>query len=219
MCLSLSLFSHMCVSLSLHTCVSLSVSFSLHNSLLLFSFSLLFSLSLNAQLTYPECQSARALALSLVGELLASCRKNLYRCCVLCVVVWRGTMNPSVCRFKTPPSVPAKRPCHIRHWRFAGTRGGVLNQHTHTHTDQTHTRTRTERTHTQGHNTPKHTERTHTHNTRTRTEWPHTHRATTQHILIGRKQWNRDNSDCRHINHLTPTQGAGDATGEEHEGT
>ena len=58
------------------------------------------ALSLHAQLTYPERQSAQALAHSSVGKLLASCRKNLYKssvalllfllvcgvCGVLCVV-------------------------------------------------------------------------------------------------------------------------------------
>ena len=109
MCVSLhtcvSLFTHVC--LSSHMCLSLCLSLftqeslSLHNFLLLLFFSSLFpcfsqspwqwslvesALSLYAQLTYPECQSPRALAHSLVGELLASCRKNLHRCCVVCVV-------------------------------------------------------------------------------------------------------------------------------------
>ena len=49
-----------------------------------------------------------------------------------------------MCRFKTFPCVPAKRPCHIRHGRFGGTHGEDLNLHTeallnpHTHTT-THT--------------------------------------------------------------------------------
>ena len=102
---------HICI--SLHTCVSISLSshmcLSLHNSLLFSSSLLLFSsLSLFSlpsllndhdndhllsrlslcthSLTYPECQNAQALAHSLVGELIASCRKNLYRCCVVCAV-------------------------------------------------------------------------------------------------------------------------------------
>ena len=33
-------------------------------------------------------------------------------CGALCV--WCGTLKSSVCRFKTPPCVPAKCPCHIR---------------------------------------------------------------------------------------------------------
>ena len=32
--------------------------------------------------------------------------------CVLVCCVWCGTLKTSVCRFKTPPCVPAKRPCH-----------------------------------------------------------------------------------------------------------
>ena len=37
--------------------------------------------------------------------------------CVVVVVcaVWCGTLNTSVCRFKTPPCVPAKRPTHHTH--------------------------------------------------------------------------------------------------------
>ena len=46
--------------------------------------------------------------------------------CVVCGCLWCAC----VCRFKTPPCVPAKRPCHIRHGRFGGTHGDVLNLHT-----------------------------------------------------------------------------------------
>ena len=57
-----------------------------------------------------------------------------------CRCVWCGTLKTSVCGFKTVSCVPAKRPCHIRHGRFAGTHGrrfesahgGVLNLRTHT---------------------------------------------------------------------------------------
>ena len=148
------------------------------------------SSSLYAQLTYPECRSARALAPSLVGELLASRRKNLSRCCVCCVVcvvcvVWRGTLKTPACRFKTLPCVPAERPCHTRHGRFAGTHGDVLNLSTHggvlnqhTHTNQTHTthnadtlsqhrpntHEHAQNGHTHGHNTT-HRHTLHTHNT------------------------------------------------------
>ena len=101
---SLSLFT--CLSLSLHMCLSLSVP-SLRSPPLLISISVsslrsfflsslpklsfpflllsLLSLSVRKSLTCPESQSAQALAHSSVGELLASCTKNLYRCPVVCV--------------------------------------------------------------------------------------------------------------------------------------
>ena len=69
-----------------------------------------------------------------------------------CWCAWCGTLETSVCRFKTPPCVPAKRACHIRHGRFDDTHGYVLNlhkeaflnRHTHTRTNTpTHTHTRT----------------------------------------------------------------------------
>ena len=58
---------------------------------------------------------------------------------VLCVCwcvrwcVWCGTLKTTVCRFRTPPCAPcapAKRPCRIRHGRFGGTHGDVVNLHT-----------------------------------------------------------------------------------------
>ena len=38
-------------------------------------------------------------------------------------------LKTSKCRFIRPLRVPAKRPCHIRHGRLAGTHGDVLNLH------------------------------------------------------------------------------------------
>ena len=67
--------------------------------------------------------------------------------CLWCVVSVRVLIqNASVCRFKTSPCVPPKRPCHIQHGRFGGTHGGVLNLHTHTHkTPTTERQTDTDR--------------------------------------------------------------------------
>ena len=110
---SLTLSLLMSVSLSLHVCLrlfsflslsllfalsffsfktllffSLALSLSLHplsflNSLTIFTHSIR-SLSVRKSLTCPESPSARALAHSSVGEVLASCRRNLYRCSVVC---------------------------------------------------------------------------------------------------------------------------------------
>ena len=81
-----------------------------------------------------------------VGVLSVSCA---CRCaCSVCVsvcacrCVWCGTLKTSVCGFKTVSCVPAKRPCHIRHGRFAGTHGGVLNLHTEAFWIYAHTHTR-----------------------------------------------------------------------------
>ena len=95
-CLSLS--SHM--SLSRHVCLSPSLLFALHLfsilslsllfapsfSLLCQNFLFLFSCSLSVRksLTCTKSQSAQDLAHSSVGEFLASCRKDLYRCSVVC---------------------------------------------------------------------------------------------------------------------------------------
>ena len=75
-----SLLSHVSLCLSLSTARSLSfqlshvsLSLSLHNSLSACPSKL-------AALTYPVCQSAWALARSLIGELLAPCRNELSKC-------------------------------------------------------------------------------------------------------------------------------------------
>ena len=59
-----------------------------------------------------------------------------------------------VCAFKMLPCVSSKRPCHIRHGRFDGTHGSVLNVHTalisvqeHTTHNNTHSPTTTRHTH------------------------------------------------------------------------
>ena len=64
---------------------------------------------------------------------------GLWCVCVVCVVcaAWHTELplrvqvqNVSVCRFKTPPCVPAKRPHEFNiSGRFASTHGGVLNLH------------------------------------------------------------------------------------------
>ena len=122
--MSVSLFS--CLSLSLSTCSHLhlflcsslfTLTFSLlfHNSFSLSSGSLL-SLSVRKSLTCPETQGARALVRSLNGELLASRRKNLYRCsvvcgcgcgcgcCCICCCCCCGALYPSK-RFAVTPAV------------------------------------------------------------------------------------------------------------------
>ena len=142
MSLSLSFYLHLsshmslCLSFHLSLLTSISLHFSLSTSsnfnlflcsllfLSLFSFTTLFSsrlsLSAHKRLTCPESKNARALAHSLNAELLASRRKNLFRCscalgmemcqlcacvvvCVLCyVAVWsvatlkRATVTPVV---------------------------------------------------------------------------------------------------------------------------
>ena len=137
---SLSLSSHMCVSffthvsLSSHMCLSLFTTLFFF-SLLLFSFSLLFLPSLlsdhdNDHLlsrhslsvctthlpSMPECTS---LGPFVGGRSARFMQKEFEQ--VLCVVlcgVWCGTLNTSVCRFKTPPCLRAERPCHMRHGRL-----------------------------------------------------------------------------------------------------
>ena len=88
--LHVSLSSHVGPSLSSCLCLFISIStsslfLSLFSFTTLFLFSLaLSSLSVRQSLTCRESQSARALAHSSVGELLAPCRKNLYWCSVVC---------------------------------------------------------------------------------------------------------------------------------------
>ena len=90
---------------------------------------------------------------------------------VVCVLVC------VVCRFKAPPCVPAKRPCHTRHGRFGGTHGDVLNLHTEAFWIYTRT-----------------------HNMNTNTEHEQNTDTTPYHTQHFRQ--NRDNVDCRHIDHL-----------------
>ena len=57
------------------------------------------------------------------------------RCGVCGVCVWRGLTRGKtpVCRFKTPPCVPAKTRACVQHARvIARAHGGVLNLHTET---------------------------------------------------------------------------------------
>ena len=91
-------------------------------------------------------------------------------CVVVCVRV--DSKNTSVCRFKSSPCVPAKRPCHIRDGRSAGTHENVLNLHTevfnvphHTHHHTPHTPT-----HTRHHDTHQHTPTRHRQHTHTQTD-------------------------------------------------
>ena len=80
------------------------------------------ALSLCTQsLTSPESQRARALAHSLNGELLASRRKNLYRCSVVCwlwmLLLWCGVLCVVVCVVCVVRGYPSKRfrvtPCRF----------------------------------------------------------------------------------------------------------
>ena len=180
----LSLFTPFFFSSLLPFSFSFSFSFSLSLSLSLLFITLLLNdhdndhllcrLSPNAQLTYPGRSSCSLHAERFCVGVV---------CCVLCVVVLCGTLKTSVCRFKT--CVAAKRPCHKDTGVFASTHAHTNQTHTNTHTTDTHKAT-THRTatHTQRHNIT-HTE-THTAHT-THTDWT-----------------TRDNSDCRHIDHLTP---------------
>ena len=97
----------LCLSfLGLSLSLSLSLLSSSLNSLTMFTRSV-GSLSVGKSLTCPESQSARAVDHSFNGELLASRRKNLYKCCVVCgcggcccccvvccVVLWWGLWLP-----------------------------------------------------------------------------------------------------------------------------
>ena len=89
--------------------------------------------------------SEKSLFLSCLGP--ACCVFSVRVCaCFLCVCVCVSVCVTPVCRFKTPPCVPTKRPCVCRHhahtcfnmcaWcqytrgRLKRTHGGVLNGHT-----------------------------------------------------------------------------------------
>ena len=150
---SLSLFT--CVCLSLFTCVCLSLpsyvflSSHLSSSLLflLFSFSLThdlcgdndhsfsrLSLSVRKSLTCPESQSARALAHSLVSELLASCRKNLYRCsgCCGCGFGCGGCVSCVCCvlrPFKEIHGYSCRLPALVRNSHRVDIRSTTQNSH------------------------------------------------------------------------------------------
>ena len=88
--------------------------------LLLFLFSLsLFSISLSLflhlALSLFSCLSLSLfMSVSLCSRLSLGVGVSAVYCWCVSVCV-RGMLKTSVCRFKTPPHVHAKRPCHMRH--------------------------------------------------------------------------------------------------------
>ena len=106
-------------------------------------------------------------------------------CCCVCGGVCGGvcgvcgTLKTSVCRIKTPPCVPAKRPCHIRHGRFGGTHGDVLNLYTEAFWIYT-------RTHTNTHKQPTHRQHTQEfHRRQSNTHAPNYFHESTQTTTMG----------------------------------
>ena len=143
----------MCVFIFLFSLSFFSISLSLSSPLSLFFSS--GSLSMFMSVSLCSCLSLSFFFMSLSLSLfwVWVCHRCIVGVCVCVCVCVRGTLKTSVCRFIMPPCVDSKRlrvcrqkrPCHMRHERFGGTRrrvesthGGVLNLHTHTHTN-THT--------------------------------------------------------------------------------